>query len=102
MKVAFSRRALASLEQIGDYIAQDNPRRAVTFVRELRGRAGSIGKTPLACPLAPSLEDRGIRVRIHGAYLILYRIQADQVAILLIVHGARDYVRLLDDPGADA
>jgi len=30
--------ARAELETIGDYIARDNPRRAVSFVRELRDK----------------------------------------------------------------
>ena len=34
--VIFSVKAEHDLEQIGDYIAEDNPHRALLFVRELR------------------------------------------------------------------
>jgi plasmid stabilization system protein ParE len=37
----FSDRAEADLEDVADYIALHNPRRAVSFVRELRARASA-------------------------------------------------------------
>ncbi len=36
MKVVFTREAEEGLERIGDYIAQDNPRRALSFIAALR------------------------------------------------------------------
>jgi len=38
MRFRFSRRAEADIEEVGDYIARDNPARAVTFIAELRAR----------------------------------------------------------------
>jgi plasmid stabilization system protein ParE len=38
MRLRFSRRAEAALEEVADYIARDNPMRAASFVRELRKR----------------------------------------------------------------
>lgn len=38
---------------------------------------------------------RGIRKRLYGRYLILYRIASNYIEIIDIVHGARDYHRLL-------
>ncbi len=37
-----------------------------------------------------------MRRRVHGAYLILYRIGGERLDILRIIHGARDYPALLD------
>jgi len=39
MPCIFSPLAASDLEEIGDYIAQDNPHRALTFVREIRNVA---------------------------------------------------------------
>ena len=36
MRSIFLPAAIADLEGIGDYIARDNPRRAISFVAELR------------------------------------------------------------------
>jgi plasmid stabilization system protein ParE len=41
----------------------------------------------------------GVRRRVHGNDMILYRVEAERVLILHIVHGARDYGRLLDGEG---
>lgn len=99
MKVVFTRTAELALEKIADFIAEDSPVRALTFVEELRAAALALGDMPKAYPLAPRYETLGVRRRVHGAYLILYRIEADRVTILLIVHGARDYGNLLETEG---
>ncbi|MEF3365520.1 type II toxin-antitoxin system RelE/ParE family toxin [Methylocystis sp. 9N] len=36
-----------------------------------------------------------MRRRVHGDYLIFYRIQPSAVEILHVLHGAMDYERLL-------
>ena len=88
MRCAFPPLAEADLEAIGDYIAQGNPRRALTFVRELRQRCGQIADMPRAAPLRPELG-AGVRVVTFGRYLICYAEGDGQVVIERIVHGAR-------------
>jgi len=46
MQVKFTPLAQRDLETIGDYIAEDNPGRAVTFVRELRDQCYKISRLP--------------------------------------------------------
>lgn len=95
MKVVFTATAERNLENIADYIAADNPLRAVSFVRELRSKAMGLAGLPRAFPLVPRYERFGIRRRSHGQYLIFYRIEEDRIMILLVAHGAQDYDRLL-------
>ncbi len=95
MKVVFAPLANQALEQIGDFIAQDNPRRALSFVRELREKARGLARSPRAFPLIPLYEARGIRRRVHGPYLILYRVETDAIVILNILHGAQDMDKAL-------
>ena len=45
--------AEADLEGIGDYIARDNPARAVTFIRELYQCCMDLAEMPLAWPIVP-------------------------------------------------
>lgn len=89
--------ARAELEAIGDYIARDNPRRAVSFVRELRDKCLSLADMPLAFPLVPRYEDHGVRHRVHGRYQIFYRVvgQSERVDVIHVLHGARDYASIL-------
>jgi len=48
VRVVLSNQAEVDLEEIGDYIAADNPVRAVSFVREVRDHFQQIAKAPLA------------------------------------------------------
>ncbi|AXQ27483.1 type II toxin-antitoxin system RelE/ParE family toxin [Solimonas sp. K1W22B-7] len=95
MKVRITAEATRDLEVIADYIAQDNPSRALSFVQELRDKCLSLADTPLAFPLVPRYERFSVRRRVHGSYLIFYRVEAEQVVILHVLHGAMDYAGIL-------
>lgn len=99
MIVRFTAEAEADLERIGDYIARDNPPRAVTFVRELRAACLGLADFPERFPLVPHYADKGIRQRVHGSYLIFYRVEADSVTVLHVRHGAMDYAPVLFQEG---
>jgi len=99
MIVVFSAAAEAELEAIGDWIAKDNPRRALSCVTELREACSKLGRTPRAFPLVPCYEHSGIRRRVNGNYLIFYRTGERYVEIVHILHGARDYEAILFSEG---
>lgn len=99
MKVIVTEAAFGDLLQIGRTIRYDNPSRAETFVAELHDRCQRLGDMPRAFPLLPNWEDRGIRRRAHGNYLIFYRISGDVVEILHILNGARDYEAIMFPDG---
>jgi len=100
LKVVLTSEAEADLEQIGDYIAADNPMRALSFVRELRRRCESLSYMGSAFPLVPRYKIYGYRRFPHKSYLIFYRVSDDAVEVLHILHGARDIDALLF-PGED-
>ncbi len=91
MKLVFTDEAKADLLQIGEWIAEDNPARALTFVDELEPRCARLTTMPRAYPLVRGHENGGVRRVPHGNYLIFYRVTADVVEILHVLHGARDY-----------
>lgn len=95
MKCFFTALAEADAQGIAEWIARDNPARAASFVAELRLVVDTIADLPRAFPLVPRYEMKGIRRLVHGNYLVFYRISAEQVHILRITHGARDYEPLL-------
>ncbi|GLR57447.1 hypothetical protein GCM10007919_21720 [Rhizobium indigoferae] len=59
MTLEFSDEAENDLEQIADYIAWDNPRRALSFVRELRSKFEDLVDRPNGFALVPSYEHHG-------------------------------------------
>lgn len=95
MRLEFSAYAEANLEEITDWIAQDNPRRAVSFAAELRDACEGLLSYPSAFPVVAGFPD--VRRRLHGAYLIFYRLRDDTLLILAILHGATDYESTLAD-----
>ena len=99
MRVVLTDEAQADLEDIGDWIARDNPSRALTFVKELRHRCQTLAKAPRGYVLIPRYEHTGVRRRPHGNYLIFYRVSRNTVEVLHVLHGARDYESILFPDG---
>lgn len=89
MRLAFTPLAEQDLEAIADYIAADNPTRALSFVRELRVQCQRITLNLSGYRLRPELGD-GIRSCAHGRYVIFFECESDGVLIVRILHGARD------------
>ena len=90
MKVVLSAQAEADLEDIGDCIALDNPRRALTFIQELRESCENLATRHKAFPLVPRYADLGVRRRLHGNYMIFYHAGPAAIEVLHILHGAMD------------
>ena len=87
-RLLLSPRAQLDLEEIGDYIARDNPQRAVSFLDELKAHCERILEMPGSYPARTGLG-AGIRMAAHGRYLILFCADADGVRIERILHSAR-------------
>ncbi|MCG2841239.1 type II toxin-antitoxin system RelE/ParE family toxin [Sandaracinobacter sp. RS1-74] len=95
MIVHLSAEAEGDIEAIGDFIARDNPARAITFIQELRAKCLGLADLPRGYPLVQRYEDKGVRRCGHGNYLIFYRIEAERVVVLHVLHGAQDYTAIL-------
>jgi plasmid stabilization system protein ParE len=95
MNVLVMPAAEADLLAIGMWIAEDNPVRAETFLRELREACRSIGDTPRAYPVLGRYRRVTVRRRTYRDYLIFYRIGKEQVEVVHVLHGARDYEAIL-------
>lgn len=91
MIVHLTAEAEYDLETIGDYIARDNPARALSFLHELRLKCLGLADMPERFPLVPRYEAAGLRRRVHGDYLIFYKVEREKVVIIHVLHGAQDY-----------
>ncbi len=91
MRCRFSPLAKFDLEEIGDYIARDIPRRALSFIAEIRDRCLLILQTPQGSPLREDLG-AGVRVAPFGRYLIFYTVHeaTAEVRVERILHAVRD------------
>lgn len=49
----------------------------------------------LRFPLVARYADSGLRQRVHGNYLIFYRVGPEDIEVVHVLHGAMDYEALL-------
>ena len=95
MQLKFTPLAQRDLETIGDYIAEDNPKRAVTFVRELRDQCHKLLRMPQAYRLRPDIMNN-IRSSVYGRYVIYFSVDGNTMRIVRILHAAMDASAHLD------
>ena len=83
------------LTEICSHIAQYNRQRSITFGLELEAACYGLATMPSAYAFVPGHQKTGIRRRPHGDYLIFYRVKDSVVEVVRVLHGARDYERVL-------
>jgi len=89
MRPTLSPLAERDLESIGDYISQESPRRALSFMRELRQQCDRIGLNPQGYRPRPELGD-DMRSCPYGNYVIFFDVLPQGVTVQRILHAARD------------
>jgi toxin ParE1/3/4 len=95
MGVVLTIQAELDLEEIADYIALDNPNRALSFVQELREHCEKIAKSPRSYARRPALGNE-TRACSHGNYMIVFEPFEDSARVLRVLHGARRWRELLE------
>jgi len=83
------------LVEIGDFIAKDSVVYAVSVVERLVSAAEAIPSSPLVGRVVPEYGRYDLRELIIGSYRLVYLVRADEVVVVRVVHGARDFRRAL-------
>jgi len=86
MKLRYERGALADLDEIFSYIAQNNPSAAEQLVARIEETAARIAESPYLGEAARRPPFRRFPV---DNYLIVYEVGEDEVVIQYVRHGAR-------------
>lgn len=89
MKVVWTRRARYRLQQILEYIAEDQPVNAERWVNMLIDRGDSLKDLPERGRMVPEYHDPEIREILEGAYRIIYRLHSERVDILTVRHSSQ-------------
>jgi toxin ParE1/3/4 len=89
MKVRYSRLALAELDAILSDLAAQNPAAAQHFENRILQVGERIGRFPHG--FQEVVERPGVRrvPLVRYPYLIFYKVFADEVVVLRVIHGAR-------------
>ena len=87
MALKWTRTALGSVDEIAGFIGADNPRRATSFVRELKDAVNKLQAHP---GMGRAGRVPGTReLVLHKSYIAIYRVRGDDVEILRLHHVAR-------------
>ena len=89
----FTRRAQEDVQQIHDFIADDNPAAALAVIAQIEtrcnGLSGKIGKNR-------DQIEKGLRSIAEGRYLIFFQEAEGSILIVRVLHGAREIEKLFD------
>jgi len=90
MKVVVREAAAGDLEDIFNWISNDNPRAAVAMIGRIRDRINRLAFPELAHIGRPGLVE-GTRELVVVPYIVVYMVDesADEITVLAVVHGAR-------------
>jgi toxin ParE1/3/4 len=85
------------LTAILEWISQDSPNRAISFIDKLDERIGQLESHPKLgrIPRYPRLREYGYRVLIVESYLVFYIIRGQTIEIHRVIHGSRDLDHLI-------
>ena len=82
------------LDAAAEYIARDSAFYAASFVAKVREAAESLVELAERGQVVPEFQDPEIREFLVRPYRLIYRVEAEHVTILALVHGARRSLRI--------
>jgi toxin ParE1/3/4 len=90
MPIRWLHKALRSLEQAHDFLAQESPEAAIQLVFKIRAATNKLASYPAMG--RPGRVDGTKELVILGSpYLVIYRVKGQRVEILRVLHGSRKY-----------
>jgi toxin ParE1/3/4 len=90
MQIRWLRKALRSLEQAHDFLAQENPEAAIQLVLKIRVATEKLASFP-TMGRHGRIEGTKELVIFGSPYLVIYRVKGQRIEILRVLHGSRKY-----------
>ena len=91
MIVHWTETAIKHLTAIHQYIAQDSPLYAQRVTDKIIRRSEQIALFPQSGRRVPEYDDPKTREIIEPPYRLIYRIKADQIDVLAVIHSAQRF-----------
>ncbi|RIL04841.1 MAG: plasmid stabilization protein [Proteobacteria bacterium] len=92
-QVVWSREAAKDLEEIFEFIRQDNPAAARVWFNKVRNSCSKLKTNPARFPVVPELVDLGIthyRIASVTPYRVLFKLWQSKVFVIAVLDGRRD------------
>lgn len=99
MMVKWTTYALADLQDIRDYIANDSERYASVVVDRILVRVVQLEAFPMSGQMVPEYGREDIREIFLHSYRIIHQVLPDHIRILTVVHGSRTLPAITGDGG---
>lgn len=91
--------AQTDLEEILNYIAHDlcNPSAAISLIYDFEEAFKKICVFPECCPYINNeyVQDKTLRKLIVNKYIVCYRLKNNEIQVIRILYGMRNYIELL-------
>ncbi|HEV8239594.1 MAG TPA: type II toxin-antitoxin system RelE/ParE family toxin [Thermoanaerobaculia bacterium] len=94
MKVVWAHRAIADLEAIAEFIRHDSPHYAAVTVGRLAKAARPLETFPRMGRRVLEAKSDDVRELIVGSYRLMYRIEAERILVVAVIHGSRHLGKL--------
>jgi toxin ParE1/3/4 len=94
-KYEFSPEALADLEELLTYVADENERAADRLESVLQKAFEHLARWPESGHHREDITEQEVRFWTASRYLIVYRALADRVQIIALLHSSRDIPQIL-------
>ena len=96
-EIDWAESAVASLIDAIEYIARDSPSYAAAFAVRAERAAASLDMFAERGRRVPEFNDPAVRELSVGSHRLIYRVSANRVLLLAVVHKSRDLAGLIDD-----
>ena len=95
MRLRVTPQAWEDLREIEEYIGQDNPKAAVSFVQRLIERCNELCDTP---GMGRKRDDLALGMRSSrvNEHLIFYHVEADSLVVVHVLHGRRNLRKIFE------
>jgi len=87
MKILWSPLAVDRASEIAEYIAQDNPDAAESWINTVFEKVEHLKEFPESGRIVPETDNMTIRELIYGNYRIIYRVEEKKLSVLTVRHG---------------
>lgn len=88
-RVRWSRKALAELAEVRDYIERDSSANAGPVIRQIAADARRLERYPLSGRIIKEWNNPARREVIVGSYRLMYRVMGTQVIVFGVRHTRR-------------
>jgi len=94
-QLGWSLAAQQDLIEIGEFVAKDSVLYALNLIDRLLAGAERLQSAPLLGRVVPEYGRQDLREVIVQNYRVVYLVRGDEVIVVRVVHGARDFRTVL-------